>query len=224
MPEDNVDTISELENELESLNEEDFLSNSLEKTDEDLSLDDFFQGGLKEDNAESTPDQNIFTVAPRVILAATSVIKPSATVMNIIATVGGGAVTLTSNPSIEDGINGQLLVLRGSSATDTITLTDGNGMLLAGTVTLGLNDILVLYYDGLVTKDWIEVSRTLNTVQTYTVTNPTTDRAFDANEAAGTISNPPTQAEVENIRDAVLELADVVGTLIVDLRTWGIIK
>lgn len=52
----------------------------------------------------------------------------------------------------------------------------------------------------------------------YTVTNDTTDRTFDANAAAGAISSPPTQAEVENIRDAVLELADVVATLIKDLR------
>src|SRR3990167_3483248 len=114
-----------------------------------------------------------WSTSPKVILAAGSVIKPESTVMNITATVGGGAVTISSNPSIAYGINGQILVLRGSHATDTITLTDGNGMLLAGTITLGLNDVLVLYYDGTVTNDWIEVARNLNTVQTYTLTNVT---------------------------------------------------
>ncbi|MGI9251410.1 MAG: hypothetical protein ACR2PR_09445 [Pseudohongiellaceae bacterium] len=58
---------------------------------------------------------------------------------------------------------------------------------------------------------------------TYTPTNVTTDRAFDANAAAGAITNPPTQAEVENIRDAVLELADVLGTLIDDLTSYGLL-
>lgn len=52
----------------------------------------------------------------------------------------------------------------------------------------------------------------------YTITNDATDRTFNANRAAGAISSPPTQAEVENIRDSVLELADVVATLIKDLR------
>lgn len=52
----------------------------------------------------------------------------------------------------------------------------------------------------------------------YTITNDATDRTFDANAASGAISSPPTQAEVENIRDAVLELADVVATLIRDLQ------
>src|SRR3990167_1348009 len=147
-----------------------------------------------------------WSTSPKVILAAGSVIKPESTVMNVTATVGGGAVTLTSNPSIADGINGQILVLRGSHATDTITLTDGNGMLLAGDVTLGLNDTITLYYDAVVTNDWVELARNLNTVQTYAATNVTTDRAYDADTVA------------------VAELADVVGTLIADLRAWGIVK
>lgn len=57
----------------------------------------------------------------------------------------------------------------------------------------------------------------------YTVSNDTADRTFDADAAAGTISDPPTKAEVENIRDAVLELADVVGTLIADVKKLGIV-
>lgn len=128
---------------------------------------------------EVTSDNLVFTVAPLVYLAATSVINPSATVMNVAATSGGGAVTLTSNPSIAAGINGQLLVLRGNSATDIITLTDGNGMQLNGSITLGLNDTITLYYDGVVTNDWIEMSRsdnlslTLSGTYTPTLSNTT---------------------------------------------------
>ena len=152
------------------------------------------------------PSIQIFATAPKIILAAASIIRPEATIMNVTATVAGGAVTLTSNPSISVGINGQLLVLRGSSATDTITLTDGNGMLMAGNITLGLDDTITFYFDGIINNKWVEVCRNLNTVQTYTETNVTPDRAFDADSTT------------------TGELADVLGTLIVDLRKWGILK
>lgn len=113
-------------------------------------------------NDLTVPAFQLFSTSPVVILAAASVIKPEATVMNITATVGGGAVTLTSNPSIADGVNGQFLILRGSHATDTITLTDGNGMKLSANVTLALNDTITLYFDGIVTNDWIELARSTN--------------------------------------------------------------
>lgn len=67
------------------------------------------------------------------------------------------------------------------------------------------------------------VNGLLDSDPTYTVTNGATDRSFDANAAAGAITNPPSQAEVENIRDAVLELADVVGTLIGDLQDENVL-
>ena len=51
----------------------------------------------------------------------------------------------------------------------------------------------------------------------YSISNDGTDRVFNANAAAGAITSPPTQAEVEGVRDAILELADVVSTLIRDL-------
>ena len=175
----------------------------------DISISD------RPEDAHSVPIKNdqttksnffVFGNIPRVVLAAGSVINPLGTIHNVIATVGGGAVTLTSNPSISPSDNGQILILRGSSATDTITLTDGNGMLMAGNITLGLDDTITFYYDGLVNNKWVEIARNLNTVQTYTPTNVTTDRAYDADTVV------------------VAELADVVGTLIADLQKWGIIK
>ena len=57
----------------------------------------------------------------------------------------------------------------------------------------------------------------------YTITNDATDRVFDANSAAGAITNPPTQAEVENIRDAVLEQADVLATVVNDLANKNVL-
>lgn len=51
----------------------------------------------------------------------------------------------------------------------------------------------------------------------YTISNDGTDRTFNADAAAGAITSPPTQAEVENIRDAVLQHADNLATVIRDL-------
>jgi len=58
----------------------------------------------------------------------------------------------------------------------------------------------------------------------YNLSNVTENRTLSANEAAGTISASPTQSEVENLRDTLLSMADVLGTIINDLKTKGIIK
>jgi len=146
--------------------EEDFESESF---DSELAIDDEIE--TEEIGGSNT---NVFSLSPKIILAAANVIRPDSTIMNIVATVGGGAVTMTSNPTIADGINGQILILRGSHATDTITLTDGNGMQLNGDITLGLNDTITLYYDALIANDWIEITRSDNlgllTSGTYTPT------------------------------------------------------
>jgi len=57
-----------------------------------------------------------------------------------------------------------------------------------------------------------------NRFPAYHISNDSTDRTFNANSAAGTISSPPTQAEIENIRDAVLKYADNLATVIKDLN------
>lgn len=78
-----------------------------------------------------------------------------------------------------------------------------------------------------VAADTATNTTTLNTLldssPTYTVTNGTTDRTLNANDAAGTISNPVGQAEVENIRDAVLDHADTLATLIGDLQSKNVL-
>lgn len=69
----------------------------------------------------------------------------------------------------------------------------------------------------------LAVNTLTSNTDAYTVTNDSTDRDFDANAAAGDITSPPSQSEVENIRDAVLELSDVMATLIVDLQSAEIV-
>ncbi len=70
-----------------------------------------------------------------------------------------------------------------------------------------------------VVENLVNVSNQLTEITSaYTTSNVSTDRTLDANAAAGAISATPTQAEIENIRDAVLALADNVATIIADMK------
>ena len=61
-----------------------------------------------------------------------------------------------------------------------------------------------------------------NSSPNYTISNDGTVRSINADDAAGTISVAPTQAEVENLRDAILVLADFVCTMNRDLQNKDI--
>lgn len=137
----------------------------------------------------------------------------------------GGGSTLTGLGYRQDGqritiinisTNPIFIDNQSSNSTEVNRIITPGGL----QIRLAQNDIAVLAYDG-TTDRWRVLSVVITGAQTYAAANVVTDRAFDANEAAGSISASPTQAEVENIRDAVLELADVVGTLIADLRARG---
>ena len=90
------------------------------------------------------------------VLTATSKINPIAGIVPVSA---AGAITLTSNPNILPGVTGQLLILEGTSNTNTVTLTDGNGIKLSGAITLGIRDTLTLMYNG---TYFVELSRSNN--------------------------------------------------------------
>lgn len=69
----------------------------------------------------------------------------------------GGAVTLTSLQQITVGaLTEQELIVIGTSNTDTLTIVNGNGLILNGDCTLGDYDQIYLRYDGV---DWVEISR-----------------------------------------------------------------
>jgi hypothetical protein len=57
----------------------------------------------------------------------------------------------------------------------------------------------------------------------YVIVNDTTKRVLDANAAEGAISVNPTQAQVENLRDAQLDSGDVLATMQKDLVAKGIL-
>jgi hypothetical protein len=65
-------------------------------------------------------------------------------------------VTLNAITAIADGAPpGTLLILRGTSDVNTITLNDNANTALGGTRVLGLNDTLTLVYNGDI---WVEIA------------------------------------------------------------------
>lgn len=71
----------------------------------------------------------------------------------------GAAVTLSTGTAIANGAaNGQLLLLTGTHATNTVTLNDAANTRLNGNITLGLYDALLLIWDSAI-GDWIELAR-----------------------------------------------------------------
>ena len=72
----------------------------------------------------------------------------------------GGPINLTSTPQIADGTSGQIIIIKGTSDTNTVTFDDGAGLALTNaiSVTLGNKDTLVLMYDA-IDDLWIEISR-----------------------------------------------------------------
>lgn len=80
-----------------------------------------------------------------------------------IKSATAGAITITKNPQISAGYDGQEISIEGLDNTKTVTLTDGNGLATAGgaSFTLGDNDIIRFSYNK--SKNlWIEHTRSNN--------------------------------------------------------------
>lgn len=75
-------------------------------------------------------------------------ITPTQTYMRIQGS--GGAVDITADPQIIAGTyDGQLLIIEGTSDTNTVKLDEGTGIhLRGGSIILGNHDVLVLLYDS----------------------------------------------------------------------------
>lgn len=68
-----------------------------------------------------------------------------------------GAVVISANPQISPGtMIGQTLMLCGADDTNTVTLTNGNGLSMNGDIILGLDDVIMYFWD---TVNWIEMFR-----------------------------------------------------------------
>lgn len=117
------------------------------------------------------------------------------------------------------------LWVRTGSGTDTIsetsdTVVSHSEKLDFVTVTQNV-DLDTMESDLASTKADVDLIATAS--PTYAISNDGTDRSLNADAAAGSISSPPTQAEVENIRDAQLGHADNLATLIRDLAAKGVL-
>ena len=91
---------------------------------------------------------------PKVVqtLAATAAIEADTTQIRVGGS--GGAVTLTSEPNIADGFDGQFILIRGTDNTNTLTIQDvgtlaGSNVDLGGANrTLGNGDYLALIFNA----------------------------------------------------------------------------
>jgi len=122
---------------------------------------------------------------------------PSVVAGSVLTT--GGTTTITD---FDDGTVGQTITVLAEHA---VTITDGTNIILNGSANfvMAAADSLTLVLKA--DNKWYETARMVNSVATYAATNVSADRAFDADTVA------------------VAELADVVGTLIADLRLQGIV-
>lgn len=108
--------------------------------------------------AGSAPNLVGSTGSPSLITAAGGIAFTGSNYANIWFIAGNaGPVTITANPKIAAGSSiGQLLTLIGEDNTNTVTITDTNGVSLNGTWVGALNSVLHLVWDGSV---WVETSR-----------------------------------------------------------------
>ena len=103
-----------------------------------------------------------FVPSADVSMSAGTGLTVTNTIMRVVSS-GAGDTTITANPSIVDASDGRMVIIQGTSDTQTVTFNDGNGLALAGgaAMTLGKGDTLTLYRDA--GDDlWYEVARSNN--------------------------------------------------------------
>lgn len=103
----------------------------------------------------------VMTPSSLQTLAAGNALLANATKVRVVGS--GGAVTLTSTPTIADGSDGQYVMIQGTDNTNTLTVQDQGSLassnleLGAATRVLGAGDVLVLTFDSTASV-WYEVS------------------------------------------------------------------
>lgn len=105
-------------------------------------------------------DTTVYTPTTQAIAAATDTFVCDTTFKKF--TTATGTTTMTSNPTIADGVTGQICILENvdATATDCVTFPDGTtGLQLSAAITLCPNDTLTLIYDG---TDWIQLATSNN--------------------------------------------------------------
>lgn len=125
--------------------------------------------GIGTDSPDTTLDIDgtvSYSPSSDTSLSAGTAITVTKGIMRVVG--NGGAVTLTSTPTIVDGSDGQIVIIQGTDDTNTVTLQDdstlaNSGLQLSGgnDMTLGEGDVIQLMYDSDDDK-WYEISRSDN--------------------------------------------------------------
>lgn len=162
------------------------------------------QGNVSRGNTTTDYDvQNKSNIIVRNnITGASSTVASGATV-NLPEEIDDITISSTATiNTITASYIGRRVLLRFSS---TAALADGAGNLLlkSATFTGAAERTIELVCDG---TNWQEIGRSMEPSSAYTVTNVTTDRTYNANSYT------------------MDELADVLGTLIADLQTRGLLS
>jgi hypothetical protein len=111
--------------------------------------------GIFKDSEENVESVSVV----KSIVAGTGIINIKESNVKVESSTAGNT-TITANPAIEAGVEGQKLTIYGNDNTKTVTLNSGNGVLLVGAaaIILGLNDNIKLKY---INSLWVEESRAL---------------------------------------------------------------
>lgn len=93
----------------------------------------------------------------RITVVASQTIFPHTQYLILTA---ASAVTLGATTSITDGyFNGQLLIIEGTSDSNTVTINDNTNTKMSANITLGVNDTITFVWNG---TDWSEICRSNN--------------------------------------------------------------
>ena len=108
-----------------------------------------------------------FTLNPSAITNITAIGGITITNATMRVQGSGGPVTITANPQIVAGTDGQLASIQGQSDTNTITIHDGDGLMLhsGSTLIIGNHDYIVMQYDA-TSSQWEEVSTNFKSFDT----------------------------------------------------------
>lgn len=155
---------------------------------------------LKADNKWYEVARGTNTFESNTITTLANEATPSVLSNTIFKT--GGTTTITD---FDDGVTGQIIQVL---FEHTVQVNDGTNIFLDGSINnpFASTDSLTLVCKS--DNKWYEIGRSINsyTAPTYTITNDTQTRTLDCDATTTD------------------ELADVIGTLILDLQTKGILE
>ena len=124
---------------------------------------EFYQRRLYDGSADLNINGLIIDPISTQTLTASSVILVNGSTLLVAGS--GGAITLTSTPTIANGANGEVILIVGTSNTNTITLQHGttyNLQMASGqNFTLGSADLIAFQYNSTI-GDWCELFRKNN--------------------------------------------------------------